>query len=163
MPSPKPLTVVELAYRYLARDWGLIDDTLTSKKCDILRRTIPKLRRSYREERRIRYDQVSVRRAYVASYAPRYARLLSAALRKIKKGALPVARRWHRKELVVAMFGGGPAFELYGLIYWLYEVRTFRINSDCCQPKEWLVLDLNPPRDDKLPCGQLLDSCRGSY
>ena len=75
MPNPDVPTVVDLAYRYLARDWGLNNDDLTAKKCEILRRTISPLRKSYQQERRIRYDKVSVRRAYVASYAPRYARL----------------------------------------------------------------------------------------
>src|SRR5687768_9911635 len=100
MPNPKPPTVVDLAYCYLARDWGLMDDKLTAKKCAILRESIPSLRKSYQKERRIRYDKVSIRRAYVAAYAPRYSRLLSAALQRIKPHALEVARRWHREELV---------------------------------------------------------------
>lgn len=121
MPNPDKPTIVELAYRYLARDWGLLDDQLTIKKCQILRRSISPLRKSYQNERRIRYDKVSVRRAYVASYAPRYARLLSAALQRVESHALEIANDWHRKELVVAMFGGGPAFEIFGLINWLYR------------------------------------------
>jgi len=121
MPNANVPTVVELAYRYLARDWGLADDALTPTKCRILRREIPKLRKRYKSERRIHYEQITVRRAYVASYAPRYSRLLSVSLQRIKSEALRIANQWHRNELVVAMFGGGPAFELFGLVNWLYS------------------------------------------
>src|SRR5271154_2924431 len=106
MPISDNPTVLGLAYTYLARDWGLVDDALTATKCQILRRHISDLRSRYRKERSIPYHRISIRRAYVASYAPRYARLISSLFGKLDGKANELVKTWHRQEVVVAMFGG---------------------------------------------------------
>lgn len=116
-----PHDIAESVYCYLARDWGLAKDELTAAKCEQLRTSIPRLRLAYHGNRAIAYDKPSVRRAYLAAFAPRYAYVLYRCLQKKRATALEILRPWHRKEGVMCMLGGGPACEIFGLLDWLYQ------------------------------------------
>ena len=116
-----PQDIAESVYCYLARDWGLAKDELTETKCEQLRTSIPQLRLAYHGNRAIAYHKPTVRRAYLAAFAPRYAYVLYRSLQKVRARALEVLRPWHRKEGVMCMLGGGPACEIFGLLDWLYQ------------------------------------------
>jgi|ERR1035437_5773480 hypothetical protein len=116
-----PQDIAESVYCYLARDWGLAKDELTETKCEQLRTSIPQLRLAYHGNRAIAYHKPTVRRAYLAAFAPRYAYFLYRSLQKVRARALEVLRPWHREEGVMCMLGGGPACEIFGLLDWLYQ------------------------------------------
>jgi hypothetical protein len=116
-----PTDIAEDIYRYLARDWGLLTDTLTESKCRQLTREIPALRKDYYRDRKIAYHLPNVRRAYLAAFAPRYAYILYKCLNRVKRQALPVVQPWHKQEGVICLVGGGPACEVFGLVDWLDE------------------------------------------
>jgi len=116
-----PHDVAESVYCYLARDWGLAKDELTVSKCEQLQTSIPDLRLAYQKNRAIAYHKPSVRRAYLAAFAPRYSYVLYRCLQKVRARALDVLQPWHRKEGVMCMLGGGPACEIFGLLDWLYQ------------------------------------------
>jgi len=113
--------IAESVYCYVARDWGLVKDELTASKCEQLQASIPRLRLAYHGNRAIAYHKPTVRRAYLAAFAPRYSYVLHRSLQKVRAKALEVLRPWHRKEGVMCMLGGGPACEIFGLLDWLYE------------------------------------------
>lgn len=116
-----PDDISEDVYRYLARDWGHSEDVLRSPKIRQLKRDIPNLRERYEGERRIHYHLPAVRRAYLASFAARYAYILYGCLNLVRVQARRTLRDWHGGDAVVCLIGGGPACELVGLLAWLYE------------------------------------------
>jgi hypothetical protein len=116
-----PFDIAQDVYRYLARDWGLQDEKLTDKKCQLLKKYISLLRVKYQKNRKIPYHKAVVRRTYLATFAPRYAYTLYHCLSKTPLEAKQVLDSWHNKDAVMCMLGGGPACELYGLLDWLYE------------------------------------------
>lgn len=116
-----PTDIAQDIYRYLARDWGLQTDSLTPAKYAQLGREIPELRKDYYGNRAVAYYKPLVRRAYLAAFAPRYAYTLYECLNRVKAQALQVLNPWHKKEGVIALLGGGPACEVFGLVDWLYE------------------------------------------
>lgn len=116
-----PRDISEEVYRYLARDWGQSGDVLTLAKIRQLKRDIPNLRQRYQRELRIPYHQSAMRRAYLASFAARYAYILHGCLDLVRAKALATLQPWHRDEAVVCLMGGGPACELVGLLEWLYD------------------------------------------
>lgn len=118
-----PHDISEDIYRYLARDWGLKDEVLTDKKCELLRESIPDVRKAYYSDRKIAYEKPEVRRAYLAAFAPRYAYILYHALSRVKQQATQVLGDWDKSDAVMCMLGGGPACELFGLLEWLYETN----------------------------------------
>src|SRR5688572_25075270 len=71
-----PHDIAESVYCYLARDWGLAQDALTEGKCEQLQTSIPELRLAYQRNRAIAYHKPTVRRAYLAAFAPRYSYVL---------------------------------------------------------------------------------------
>jgi hypothetical protein len=116
-----PNDISEDIYRYLSRDWGHSKDTLRTPKITQLKRDIPDLRKRYEAERRIPYNRPGVRRAYLASFAARYASVLYGCLNLARAEALETLGPWHQSDAVVCLIGGGPACELVGLLDWLYE------------------------------------------
>ncbi len=116
-----PIDIAKDVYRYLARDWGLKDASLTDKKCAQLKDGISDLRLRYHKNREIPYHDPLVRRTYLATFAPRYAYTLYHSLSKVANEAKQVLGCWDKGEAVMCMLGGGPACELYGLLDWLYE------------------------------------------
>lgn len=118
-----PHDIAQEVYRYLARDWGLATDNLTTKKLQLLKENIPTLRSAYHANRPIAYDKPIMRRAYLAAFSPRYAYILYECLEKIKADAIAVLKPWHRGNATVGLIGGGPACEVFGLLDWLYTNR----------------------------------------
>ena len=116
-----PHDISEDIYRYLARDWGHSDDRLSNAKIRQLKRDVPKLRESYQRDREIPYNKPTTRRAYLASFAARYAYILHGCLELVREAALPLLRDWHNSNAVVCLVGGGPGCELFGLVDWLYQ------------------------------------------
>ena len=71
-------------YRYLARDWGLMNDVLTLNKCSQLTLEIPQLRTAYHRNQVIGYHKPLTRRAYLAAFAARYAYVLRICLTAVR-------------------------------------------------------------------------------
>jgi hypothetical protein len=116
-----PHDISEDIYRYLARDWGHSNDRLSNAKIRQLKRDVPVLRESYQRDREIPYNKAPTRRAYLASFAARYAYILYGCLELVRDAALDLLRDWHNSDAVVCLVGGGPGSELFGLVDWLYQ------------------------------------------
>lgn len=116
-----PSDISDDIYRYLARDWRHSSDTLSAAKIRQLKRDIPDLRKRYESDRRIPYNDPSIRRAYLASFAARYSCILYDCLNLAKARALQTLKSWDCNSATMCLIGGGPGCELIGLLDWLYE------------------------------------------
>jgi hypothetical protein len=116
-----PHDIADHIYRYLARDWHLANDVLTSTKCHQLSRWITNLRGRYKGERDIPYQQVGIRRAYLPAFGPRYAYILYRLFEEIEQHHGNPFAGWPDDEVVICLVGGGPAIEVFGLLDRMYQ------------------------------------------
>lgn len=126
--TQKKIDLAADIYDYLRESWGLKADALTSKKCELLARSVKKWRKAYMAGKykalQKMYADDDDLRGYLAAFGPRYAYQLYFLM---KKRALKYRKQSFCKAndvLRACYIGGGSAIDIFGLLAYLYEEGT---------------------------------------